>query len=408
MKSSQSLITTYILSFILFFISIFILVGEFKSFNLSKNNFLLLLVFLIITVVFNYFNTFSKNRIDKDNNSDNFIINANFNYPFIFLTNPIFAFIYSVGYGVIYWIQFKDKEKAIFYSLQTFIVAYIPYVFIFKITISKELLLTPKFLILLTVSFLISISLERLMNIIYSFIEGEGFSFEDVKILFLSGYIPTFFIALFTTPIIVFVYNDFSFSGLLFPIGLIFVMFYSFKSNINKQMELEDFKERSYRDGLTGLYNRRYLEEYLDELSPKSENIAVIMMDIDKFKSVNDNYNHSVGDQVLVHFSTILERCVRQYDMVARYGGEEFTIILRQLSPEQSKIVAERIRASVHASYAPVDYNGSITPLRYTTSLGLFYCHEHRSYHLKDAIKEADKLLYASKIGGRNRVTSNI
>ena len=402
--SQKETLIKYSISITLFILSIFILFIDFKNISFTVDYLLLLFAFWLISFVFNYMNIIG----DKKSPNKNIIISANFNYPFIFLTNPLFAFVYSIGFSIVHFLLFKEKENAFLFGLQNFMVTYITYIFIFKIMGSKELLLTPTFLMLLIVAFLISISIERLILVSIHWIEGKVFSLSDAEKIFTSGYIPTFLIALFNTPIIVLVYNISGFSGLLFPIGLIFVMSYTFNSNLNKQKQLEDFKERSYRDGLTGLYNRRYLEEYMDGLSTYSGTITVIMMDIDKFKLVNDNYNHSVGDQVLKHFAIILQRCVRQYDMVARYGGEEFTIILKNLSPEQSKIVAERIRASVEASYAPVEYNGSMTNVKYTTSLGLFYSHEHRSYHLTESIKEADKLLYASKKGGRKLVTSNI
>lgn len=158
-------------------------------------------------------------------------------------------------------------------------------------------------------------------------------------------------------------------------------------------------------DTLTGLYNRRYLGVHLEKLIQKNNEskkaLAVIMTDIDHFKSVNDTYGHNVGDEVLKIFAKRLQESTRSFDLVARMGGEEFVVILPDVSKERAFAVAERLRRAIAEETFPCS-----TPegtLDITTSLGGAII-EHGLHSNEEVLEIADKALYEAKHGGRNCV----
>lgn len=152
-------------------------------------------------------------------------------------------------------------------------------------------------------------------------------------------------------------------------------------------------------DKLTGLLNRLGLEEaFTREIASaeaSGQPLAVILTDIDKFKSVNDGWGHQVGDAVLQEFAAILMREARAGDIVGRWGGEEFLILCPQTGPDEAARLAERMRAGVAAqAFAVVGHK--------TSSFGI------AAFHPGDGedslVKRADDALYRAKEGGRNRV----
>lgn len=152
-------------------------------------------------------------------------------------------------------------------------------------------------------------------------------------------------------------------------------------------------------DTLTGLFNRRKLDEVLSQECERASRtgapLAVILADIDNFKSVNDLYGHQTGDQLLVAFATLLQQGVRKVDTVARWGGEEFMILCPDTDLAGACTVAESIRSAVAR-------HGFATVGRKTCSFGVS---EYRPGDSPQAIiKRADGALYAAKHGGRNQV----
>ncbi|HET6420752.1 MAG TPA: diguanylate cyclase [Geobacteraceae bacterium] len=160
----------------------------------------------------------------------------------------------------------------------------------------------------------------------------------------------------------------------------------------------------SHTDHLTGLYNRRYLEETLERefrrTQRKGNNLAVMILDIDHFKMVNDTYGHQQGDYVLCKIAALFQRVLREYDTAARFGGEEFIAVIPETSLSEARNIAERIRASIEETLFSVGDE----KIRITASFGVsaFPAEEIRS--ADDLIRVADKALYSAKIKGRNRV----
>lgn len=156
-------------------------------------------------------------------------------------------------------------------------------------------------------------------------------------------------------------------------------------------------------DSLTGLYNRRYLEVHLQKLLHKNQQsnkpLAILMVDIDNFKSVNDTYGHAVGDQILKVFAERLKDGLRSFDLVARMGGEEFVVILPDVSHDLAYIVAERLRSSI--ADTPIPCAAPDGQLAITTSIGGAIINSNTDMLL--TLDRADKQLYEAKESGRNR-----
>lgn len=173
-----------------------------------------------------------------------------------------------------------------------------------------------------------------------------------------------------------------------------------------KQAELMEMNavliELSTTDKLTGLRNRRYLQEKLEEQialqSRNTEPFSLCMIDIDHFKKVNDTFGHPTGDYVLEKLASILKSHSRKEDIVARYGGEEFILLLPNTDISESKRIAESLRQFIASSAWEI---GTIT-----VSIGI------ATYISNDTeitiLQKADQALYASKEQGRNRVTHSI
>lgn len=167
-------------------------------------------------------------------------------------------------------------------------------------------------------------------------------------------------------------------------------------------------EEQAYQDYLTGLNNRRYFLEQgeMEFIRARRFNtpIAVLMLDIDYFKRVNDNYGHKAGDQVLVDLSEILSQTLRTIDIVCRMGGEEFAILLPQTDVEDAGQIAERIRAIMEATPVKLD-SGEL--IHYTISVG-FAMMDERDTLIESVLNRADKALYKAKNSGRNRVCQDL
>ncbi len=156
-------------------------------------------------------------------------------------------------------------------------------------------------------------------------------------------------------------------------------------------------------DELTGLYNRRYFDRHLELLlkkaSQQQRKMAVMMLDIDYFKNVNDKYGHDVGDKILVEFANRIQRNIRGADLPCRYGGEEFVVLMPDIDKTNAQIVGERVRFAVEKSLFDAG-NGLKIPI--TVSIGISLNQIEDNPH--SLLKRADMALYRAKNEGRNRV----
>jgi two-component system cell cycle response regulator len=178
--------------------------------------------------------------------------------------------------------------------------------------------------------------------------------------------------------------------------------------NDRLRMSVKHTIELAVTDALTGLNNRRYLDNHLKILfnraAARSRPLSICLMDIDRFKSVNDTYGHDAGDDVLREFASRIRSTVRGADLACRYGGEEFVVVMPDTDATASAAVAERLRAIIEKT--PFVLKNAGTAIELTASFGLS-CSTGDADTPEQLLKQADQALYKAKADGRNRVVAN-
>ena len=180
------------------------------------------------------------------------------------------------------------------------------------------------------------------------------------------------------------------------------------ENEIAERRQLEaKLRHLATRDGLTETLNRAGVlaaaQSVVEAVRQSSQDLAVIMLDVDHFKAINDHFGHAGGDQALQHLAALLRAGLRQDDLLGRMGGEEFLIILPGTSPNTAGIIAERLRSRVAETALPFG-NRSI---EMTVSMGITRW-QQADASIEAIIARADAALYRAKGGGRNRVESDL
>jgi diguanylate cyclase (GGDEF)-like protein/PAS domain S-box-containing protein len=173
-----------------------------------------------------------------------------------------------------------------------------------------------------------------------------------------------------------------------------------------QQTELERknkiLEDLASMDGLTHISNHKSLMEYLElqikQMGHSTENLSIVMFDIDDFKRVNDNHGHVIGDRILTELASILNKNIRGADLVGRYGGEEFLIILPRADIKEAISISERIRKTVES-------NLFFDDVRITISGGI---KQFEGESMTDLIDAADKRLYLAKRNGKNQIVTTL
>lgn len=176
------------------------------------------------------------------------------------------------------------------------------------------------------------------------------------------------------------------------------------RSTIENRYLMDLLKINSQKDALTGLNNRAFLEEFSESVTYQAKRIelkyAVMMVDIDYFKKVNDNYGHNIGDKVLRQLAQVFNKIIRESDLSVRYGGEEFLLLLLGCPQKAGVHVAQKIKESFEQIVFESDFNEKFSC---TLSVGLS-CFPDDADDMALSIKYADMALYEAKRSGRNRI----
>ena len=171
------------------------------------------------------------------------------------------------------------------------------------------------------------------------------------------------------------------------------------------QKIIDGLCELSLRDTLTGLANTRHfmatLEQEIDRVSRSGEIALLFLIDVDRFKSINDTHGHVAGDQALRAVADVLAKHVRPMDTAARYGGDEFALILPSCRPAAGRAIAERICERV--AQTPIVLSDE-SVIQVTASIGGAHISPWRKLGSKDLLEQADQQLYRAKALGRNQV----
>lgn len=181
------------------------------------------------------------------------------------------------------------------------------------------------------------------------------------------------------------------------------------KARVNREIQLQklqqELMELATTDPMTQLYNRRYFgtisqELYANAVS-KEQRLVLMILDIDKFKLINDSYGHSVGDKVIIHFANQLVAYAQRDDIVARFGGEEFVVLFSNTTLEKAHLLAQRIRKNIETTPLLLPTKQKI---HFTVSIGVIEVDTQDEESIEDAIIRADDALYRAKNSGRNQV----
>lgn len=160
----------------------------------------------------------------------------------------------------------------------------------------------------------------------------------------------------------------------------------------------------SLTDTLTGIANRRAMLERLKSEANRAQRdgktFTVLMLDLDRFKRINDTHGHEAGDLVIIAVAQTLENNLRNFDFCARWGGEEFLVLLTSTTLETAGAICEKLRSAVAAHQ--ITYEGERIPISFSGGLALHPTHGN----INDTLKQADRALYAAKTAGRNRIIS--
>jgi diguanylate cyclase (GGDEF)-like protein len=188
----------------------------------------------------------------------------------------------------------------------------------------------------------------------------------------------------------------------LLIILILIYMIIKVRGELNSTNEV--LKNENEKDFLTGIYNRRYLNLYLEKLwniANPELNISMLIMDVDYFKFYNDTYGHIKGDEVLKAITKCINQNIRKGDVFARFGGEEFALVLENVTLEESKHIANKVKQAVY----DLNIEHQSSPMeRITISVGIRAFSMDSSLSVRQVIDEADKALYEAKESGRNAI----
>lgn len=257
-----------------------------------------------------------------------------------------------------------------------------------------------KALQLMLVTFSVSISLYRKGNpLVKYFLVGHSFFviFNGIAVLFYKGLISPSYLSS----------RGVGIGIMLEALTLAFIISYRIKILEDIRASQEELKRQAATAPLTKLYNRRYFyseADYQLKLAGRNgEAISVLILDIDSFKQINDNFGHHLGDRVIVALAKLLKQHCQGAEMAARFGGEEFVILLPGAPLNQALQRAEQLRINVEAMQLTADTGDRISC---TISLGVAEV-EIATESIEAAVKRADRALYQAKNSGRNRVCAD-
>ena len=204
------------------------------------------------------------------------------------------------------------------------------------------------------------------------------------------------------TKVPVWFYNSLFFCLLFATVAYI----YSLRKAVEKRtLQLAIANEKLIKqvnsDVLTGLYNRRFLMDYLREMQSKNyyDGCAVLMIDIDFFKPINDTYGHPVGDIALTILAKRVKSCIREKDILARLGGEEFCVVLQGVSSDKMKDISAKINHNVAVN----PFRSGDDKFKITVSIGALHIPSYQKWSSEQLFKQVDKLLYQAKNNGRDQ-----
>ncbi|MGG3466295.1 GGDEF domain-containing protein [Neobacillus pocheonensis] len=340
----------------------------------------------------------------------------NYSLSFVMFTGPfgllLFESIYRFSnYVYKKWTKTADPDEFehIFYNIGSFVfqnsIAYFAFQFLHTYFQGFPFGFWILTFILVTINAIIS---DTFLTLIFYFL-GEIKTRAEVLHFFKSRSIPDMAKISFTNGMLFVFLREGKWETLISFFILNYLVNHSFitKSQyLQNKLERDQFEQMAYTDYLTGVANRAYMAKKMAEFNQSNESIGIVVADIDKFKIINDTYNHAVGDRVIQHFADAFQRYLDKDDLLFRSGGEEFTLILRNRDYERTLVLIEKIRLGIENSQVDVEFNGENVVITYTASFGLYFYHVTEKVSMEKGYIYADQLLLQSKQHGRNQLSA--
>jgi len=252
--------------------------------------------------------------------------------------------------------------------------------------------------LMMLITFSVSISLFRKKNpLVKYFLIGHSFFvlFNGYAVIYYMGLIEPNYLNSHGVGIGI----------LLEALTLAFIISYRIKILETIRSKQAELTRQAATDPLTQLYNRRYFlveaTHLVEKAQQTSEQLAVMMLDIDHFKTINDQHRHKAGDLVLIEVASIFQKLSREQDLIARFGGEEFVILLPNANITVAQECAERIRQGIEKHSIKLDES---TKIKITISIGVAEMNIASQESIESTLNRADKALYQAKTQGRNQV----
>ncbi|WP_053368488.1 GGDEF domain-containing protein [Bacillus sp. FJAT-27245] len=355
-------------------------------------------------------------RVVKKTGNTTVDYGISYSLSFGIFAGPLGLFIFETIYRFTVYVNRKRTKTAdpeefwdTFYNIGSFSLAYSAAYYLYYLLIPIfEPLPFGFWILLFLLVFVTSFLIDTFLITIF-FMLGDVKTFGDAYDFYKSRSLTDMGKTALTNGLLLLFIHDAEWATLLalFLLNyLVSLSFYSKSQSIQDKYERDKFEQMAYTDYLTGINNRAYMDKKMTELSQTEEFIGIVVADIDKFKSINDNYNHSVGDQVIRHFAKQLKSYLNVNDSLFRSGGEEFTLFLRNRNYSQCVDLVERILRGVENSIVEVEFHSKTVPISYTSSFGLYFYKISAQVPLEKGYILADQLLLESKQDGRNRITA--
>jgi diguanylate cyclase (GGDEF)-like protein len=359
---------------------------------------------------------YAHQRILSRNGNMSFDYGISYALSFVLFAGPAGLFIFEAAYRFSVYIYRKVTKTAdegefldAFYNVGSFVTAY-------SITFYLYKLLSPSFqhvplgfwILIVLLSCLSSILTGSLLAITFYILKEIKTLSEAVDFVFKRNSVLDYGKTGLTNGLLFLFLQQHRWEMLIALFLLNYVVsrsFYDKSLSIQTKNERDKFEQMAYTDFLTGVFNRTFMDKKMAELNETGENIGIVVADIDKFKRINDNYNHAVGDRVIQHFASTLKSFLGDEDYLFRSGGEEFTLCLRGRNFQQTVELVERILKGIEHNSVDVEFNSEWISIHYTASFGLYFYKVNEQFPLEKGYIMADQLLLKSKQLGKNRVS---
>ncbi|MEH7503057.1 GGDEF domain-containing protein [Neobacillus drentensis] len=369
-----------------------------------------LVVFWLFSSLYYHLRVFSKNG------STNFEHGISYDLSFAMFAGPLGLFIFEFIYRfTVYfykkWTKTADPSEFLdtLYNIGTFVITNSIAYFLFLQLQSSFEVIPYGFWILMCLLVSVSSFLSGIFLVIVFYILGdlktvkEGFDF-----VFKSRSLLDFGKVAFTNGLLYLFLKEEKWEMLISLFILNYIVSHSYHSksqSIQHKLERDKFEQMAYTDFLTGVFNRTFMDKKMAELNQTGERIGIVVADIDKFKRINDSYNHAVGDKVIQHFAATLKNYLSENDYLFRSGGEEFTLCLRKRNFEETMDLVNTMLNGIKNNRVEVEFNGENLSISYTASFGLYFYTVNEQVSMEKAYIQADQLLLQSKQLGRNRIS---